>query len=463
MPRASGRRPSGARAVARCDLLGVGIYSDLRGGLFRPFLGPGHMAASERVGSWMREAGMATRIDAAGTLVGRYEGAAAGLPALLIGSHLDSVRDGGRYDGALGVLLGIECVASLSARGERMPFPIEVVAFGDEEGSRFPISMLGSRAMAGKLQGPTADLTNLTDPDGITLKQAFATAGLDIGRISDAVRPPETVLAYLEAHIEQGPVLDLERQPVAVVEAIAGIERFEVTLSGRAGHAGTVPMGTRIDALAAASEVVLAIEAIGRQGAPDLVCTVGALSVSPGAVNVIPGQVMFSVEVRSGSAPVLDHALSGIEAALLRISGRRGVVVTPGARQRFEPARCDAALSALLDEGLADLGLAPRRLVSFAGHDGMMLADRMPSAMLFIRCEDGISHHPAEAVAVADVQVALDVMLTFIDRLRGSGREPVAVSGEPPRASRCGAPLAPRCGALRAPRRGTSPRRPGTG
>lgn len=349
-----------------------------------------------------------------GSLVGRYEGHVPDAPVLMIGSHIDSVRDGGRYDGALGVMLGIECIASLSRRDARLPFPIEVVAFGDEEGSRYPISMLCSKAIVSGLPDAWHELV---DADGITVAATFAAAGLDVARAADAARLPDSLLAYLEAHIEQGPLLDQAGEPVAVVDAIAGIVRFEVKLTGVPGHAGTVPMGARADALAAASEAVLAIEAIGRSGSPAITSTVGRLSVLPGAVNVIPGHAIFSVEVRSGDGVLLDAAVTEIRQALDRIARSRGVVSTIAARQRFAPTRCDPALATLLDDSMREAGFTPRRLVSGAGHDAMMLAGAVPSVMLFIRCLDGVSHHPAEAVDPDDVQVALDTMSAFIRRL----------------------------------------------
>lgn len=410
------KRAGGLRAVARCDALGAHPYSDMTGGLFRPFLGPGYRASIDCIASWMREAGMTTRVDPMGSLVGRYEGLDPGAPTLLIGSHIDSVRDGGRYDGALGVMLGIECIATLSCGAARMPFPIEIVACGDEEGSRFPVSMLCSKALVAQLpDGWQA----LVDADGISMTTAFAAAGLDVARGAEAARPPDSLLAYLEAHIEQGPVLDRAGEPLAVVDAIAGIERFEVALSGVPGHAGTVPMSARTDALAAASEAVLAIEAVGRSLAPGIVSTVGRMSVLPGSVNVIPGRATFPVEVRSGDDVLLDQAVSEIGQALERIAQSRGVALAIGSRQRFAPTRCDPGLATLLDNSMREAGLVPRRLVSGAGHDAMMLANAVPSIMLFVRCRDGISHHPAEAVEPDDVQVALDTMIGFIRRLAG--------------------------------------------
>ncbi|TQU16718.1 Zn-dependent hydrolase, partial [Xanthomonas perforans] len=275
--------PGGARAVARCDALGVAPYSDSDTGLFRGWLGPAHRATVEQVGTWMRAAGMQVRIDPLGTLVGRYAGTRPDTPALLIGSHLDSVRDAGRYDGPLGILLGIECVAALHAQGRRLPFAIEVIAFGDEEGSRFPASMFCSRAVAGTLD--PARLA-VTDAAGVTVASALAAWNLDIAHVQHAARAPGSVLAYLETHIEQGPVLEAEGLPLGIVSAIAAQRRFALRFEGRAGHAGTTSMALRRDALSAAAEALLAIERIARVGSSDLVATVGTLQMAPGATNV---------------------------------------------------------------------------------------------------------------------------------------------------------------------------------
>ncbi|NHO57500.1 hydantoinase/carbamoylase family amidase [Acetobacter lambici] len=263
---------AGARAVRRCEELGCDPYSDMRGGLYRPYLGTAHKAAAEALRGWMQGAGMSVRTDAAGTMIGRYEGSSANAPALMIGSHIDSVWNGGFYDGALGVMLGVECVAAFARRGLRLPFALEVVAFGDEEGSRFPLSMLGSRAMAGKAVG---DVGQMRDRNGTTLQEAMQGVGLDVGRMGEARRRREDILAYLEAHIEQGPVLEHEDAPLAAVSAIAGIQRFYIRVQGQAGHAGTVPLHMRHDALTAACEMVLGIETLARAHTADFVATVG--------------------------------------------------------------------------------------------------------------------------------------------------------------------------------------------
>lgn len=404
---------AGARAVARCRLLAQPPFSDMVGGLYRGFLTPAHGAACGTLAEWMGDAGMAVRTDPAGNLVGRYEGLVDG-PALMIGSHIDSVRDAGAFDGPLGVMLGIECVQVLHDQGLRLPFPIEVIAFGDEEGSRFPASMLTSRAVAGTLD--TGDLM-IADAQGVTLATALADAGLDIARFATAARAPGSVLAYLEAHIEQGPVLESEGLALGVVSAIAGQRRLAVRFAGTAGHAGTNSMSLRRDALTAAAEAVLAVETIAGEGPPDLVATVGRLDVSPGATNVVPGRVDLTVDVRAGDDATRDTAEARIRSALTAIAQRRAIGLTISETQNLPANPCDPVLVDLLAVALAANGQEPRRLVSGAGHDAMVMAALAPTAMLFIRCAGGISHNPAEDVIVEDVDKALLAMLTFIEGL----------------------------------------------
>ncbi len=410
--------PGGARAVARCDLLGSAPYSDLPDRLFRAYLTPAHAAAIKALSGWMAEAGLATRTDAAGNLIGRFEGREPDAAAILIGSHIDSVRDGGRYDGPLGIMLGIECIDRLRREGRRLAYAVEVIAFGDEEGSRFPAPMLTSRAVAGTL---AAGMLDIADAGGTTLANALAERGLDIDRFGQAARTAETVRAYVEAHIEQGPALEAAGLPVATVTGIAAQRRYRVTVVGLAGHAGTSPMPLRRDALAAAAEMVLAIERIGSEKPDDLVATVGSLDVAPGAPNVVPGGVTFTVDVRAGVGAIRDAAAASIAAAIDRIAEKRGVAATVTLTHDMAASPCDPALVDLMDEAIAESGLPPRRLVSGAGHDAMVMAALCPTAMLFIRCTGGISHNPAEAVEAADVEPALEVLCRFVDKVGEAG------------------------------------------
>ena len=403
--------PGGARAVARCDALGVAPYSDAADGLYRAYLSPAYAQAQAALTGWMEAAGMTVSLDAAANLVGHYPGTGDG-PPLIIGSHLDSVRDAGRYDGPLGIMLGVECVAALHAAGRRMPFAIEVYAFGDEEGSRFPAAMFTSRAVAGTLD-PAA--LAVADGEGVTLAAALARFGRDVAGYAGARHGP--ALAYLEAHIEQGPVLEAEGIALGTVTGIAAQRREGFTLTGRAGHAGTEPMALRRDALAAAAAMIAAAEAVAADGTPDLVATVGVLQVSPGAANVVPGEVSFTLDVRAATDAARDVALGAIHSAFAHIAGERGIGIERRVLQDLPASPCDPALMALLDAAVAAGGQRPLRLVSGAGHDAMVMAALCPTAMLFVRCRDGISHNPAEHVEPADADAALAAMLGVIERL----------------------------------------------
>lgn len=421
--------PCGARAVARCDVLGAEPYSDMVGGLFRAYLTPAHRATIDQVGRWMFAAGLHARIDPAGNLVGHYPASVADAPSLVIGSHLDSVRDGGRYDGPLGVMLAIECVASLSQQGRRMPFAIEIYGFGDEEGSRFPAAMLTSRAVAGTLD---LDLMEVADEEGVALGQALRAFNSDpddyltaisemdplgIARFHNARRTPETTLAYLEAHIEQGPVLEADGLAVGTVTGIAAQLRFAVTVKGMAGHAGTTAMRLRRDPLAGAAAMVLAVEQIARGDNSDVVATVGTIEALPGAPNVIPGEVRFTIDVRSGVEARRDKVAADIDHRIREIAAARHLEIAIERIHALPASPCDAGLMDLMDDALLAAGQPVRRLVSGAGHDAMNMAALCPTAMLFIRCRGGISHNPAEHVDPADADIALAVMLGFIERL----------------------------------------------
>ena len=404
----------GARAKARCDLLGAPPYSEVEGQLTRRFLTPAHAAALSALEAWMSEAGMSVRRDAAANLIGRYEGATPDAKALIIGSHIDSVRNGGRYDGPLGIMLGIDVVEALHRAGRRPPFAIEVVAFGDEEGSRFPASMSCSRAIAGTLD---TSALRMRDADGVSLADALAAFGGDPGGVASAARTPEDVLAFLEAHIEQGPVLEAEGLALGIVTAIAAQKRIMVKIVGTAGHAGTTPMGLRKDPGPGAAECILALERICRAGTDGLVGTVGRITALPGAFNVIPGAVEFSMDIRAETSATRDAAVDAICAEIHAIAAARGLTAEIHLMQALAESPCDPSLIGLLEAALAEHSLPARRLPSGAGHDAMGMADLCPTAMLFIRCEGGISHNPAEAVTEADCALAAHAMLTFIDKL----------------------------------------------
>ncbi|GJD47718.1 N-carbamoyl-L-amino acid hydrolase [Methylobacterium crusticola] len=414
--------PGPALGAAVMDrLAALAGFSGDADGLTRLYLTPAHKAAALAVAGWMEQAGMAAGLDPAGTVVGRYEGARADVPTLLLGSHIDTVRHAGRYDGNLGVVVAIAAVAALHAAGVRLPFAIEVLAFGDEEGVRFPVTLTGSRAVAGTV--PPAFL-EARDPDGVSLAQALRDFGCDPLALGRAARDRARILGYLEVHIEQGPVLEAENLPVGIVTAIAGASRLAVTVEGRAGHAGTVPMRLRRDALAAAAEMVLAIEAAAC-ATPDLVATVGRIAVPRGAVNVIPERAEFTLDLRSPSDRVRREGLAGILRACEAIAARRGVAMRATASYDEPAGPCAPWLMEAIAEGVGRLGLRPLRLPSGAGHDGLALAGFCPIGMIFVRCAGGLSHSPAESVAVEDVDVATRLLvdvLRHLDPARLPGR-----------------------------------------
>ena len=401
----------GARVMRRLDALAR--FSSEPDALTRLYLTPEHEAAAAQAAEWMREAGMAAGPDAAGNVVGRYEGRAPGAPALLLGSHIDTVRDAGRYDGNFGVVAAIEAVAMLSARGERLPFAVEVIAFGDEEGVRFPVTLTGSRAVAGILDPASLDAE---DGDGINLRDALLRFGCDPSALPGVARRREDVIGYVELHIEQGPVLEAEDLPVGVVTAINGASRFSAEVEGVAGHAGTVPMRLRRDAVAAMAEMVLAVERIA-QGTPDLVATVGWVEASPGAVNVIPARARFTIDMRSPDDGVRETATERLRREVQAVAARRGVRLTLRSRYDAPAVVCAPPLIGALESSVARFGLRPLRLCSGAGHDGLAIAALCPVGMLFVRCEGGISHNPAEAITEADADTAVRVLVDFLQHL----------------------------------------------
>lgn len=398
----------GVDLMARLDALAA--FSAEDGALTRLCFSPQHRAAADQLMEWMRTAGMSVRLDPAGTVAGRYEGAQSGAPALLLGSHIDTVRNAGKYDGNLGVLAAVAAVAELNRTGERLPFAIEVLGFGDEEGVRFPNTLTGSRAAAGRFD-PAA--LEGKDRDGMRFADALTAFGGDPARIAEARRPD--ALAYLEVHIEQGPVLEAEGLPLGIVTAINGATRFTATVQGMAGHAGTVPMDLRRDALAAAAEMVLAVEGQAAS-APGLVATVGRLETLPGAVNVIPGRVILTVDVRAPDDSLRTTAAAAIQDKLESIAGRRQVTLTIEPGHDADAAPCSAGLTAQIESAVQRAGVRPFRLPSGAGHDAMAFTGVLPMGMLFVRCRGGISHNPAESITTEDADLAVRVLLDIVRR-----------------------------------------------
>lgn len=398
----------GRRLMERLEALAR--FSDDADALTRLYLSPAHKRAADTLSQWMRDAGMAVHMDALGTVVGRYEGASATAPALVIGSHIDTVRNAGKYDGALGVLSALIAVETLAAAGERLPYAIQVVAFGDEEGVRFPSTLRGSRALAGTIEAASLDER---DGAGVSVREELVAFGCDPARIADAMLNRAATLGFVEVHIEQGPVLERADQPVGIVTAINGARRLKVVVDGRAGHAGTVPMTMRRDSLAAAAEMVLAVERLAKATA-DVVATVGVINAHPGAVNVIPGQTTFTIDVRSADDARRDAVCAGIEQAIDGIAARRGLAAHSETTHRAPATACDAALIAALTDAAVRSGYAPPLLPSGAGHDTMAMAALCPVAMLFVRCAGGVSHHPAESITLKDADAAMHVLLDFL-------------------------------------------------
>ncbi len=416
MPTSTSPSPSPSAFGQRaCDrLMTLRGFSDHPDNLTRLFLSPSHRQAAEAVSHMMAEAGCDTvEIDALGTVVGRYHGNSADAAALLIGSHIDTVKDAGSYDGTLGVVAGIGVVEALKQAGRRLPFTVEILAFGDEENVRFPSNLSSSRALAGTFDPATLDGI---DEDGISFRKALLDFGGKPEAIGSIARDASKVLGYLEIHIEQGPVLQHETLPVGIVTAINGASRRRVTVTGQAGHAGTVPMALRQDALAAASAMVLAVEALGAK-APLTVATVGRLSVSPNAVNVIPGGVQFTLDMRGPDDAERIAMVEAIEAECRAIAARRTVALEIAPFYDAPACPCSPALQEALAEAVARHQIRPLHLPSGAGHDAMAMAALCPIGMLFVRCTDGISHNPAEFASRNDIDQAIRILLDAVEHL----------------------------------------------
>ncbi|MDE0532928.1 MAG: allantoate amidohydrolase [Albidovulum sp.] len=375
-----------------------------------------HRQINDLAGKWMREAGMAVREDPVGNMIGRYEGRKPNAPAIILGSHLDTVINAGRYDGSLGVLSAIDCVRSLNERGIRFDDAVEVACFADEEGVRFQSTYLGSRGMAGCFD---QSLLNRKDSDGISLSEAMISFGLDPAHLKNAARDPSDVRCYLELHIEQGPVLEREQLPVCAVTAIAGASRMMVSMLGEAGHAGTVPMNTRQDALAAACECVLLVEDTAKRY-DQAVGTVGQIAAFPGATNEIPGVASFSVDFRSSLDSVRQTAVSELQRDMSEIAERRDVDILIDKTHDADGATCSDWIIEQIEGAMTDLGHRPFRLASGAGHDAAAMASITDIGMIFVRCRGGISHSPEEAITREDAITGADLLLRTLERIGGA-------------------------------------------
>ena len=410
----------GAEILRQADVLAT--FTEDAPQLTRTYLSKEHKQAGDYLIGLMRDAGMTAGFDPLGNIVGRYEAGVPFAPVVMTGSHQDSVRNAGKYDGLFGILSPIACVKELNRRGLRLPYTLEIVGFGDEEGVRFPATLIGSKAMAGLFDPAWLDKTDI---NGVTMRQAINDFGgeadmwnaLDRRNGSTNSEHGE-VVAFVESHIEQGPVLLNEGLAVGVVTAIAGATRLRVKVTGLAGHAGTVPMGARQDALTAASEMILFVETYCTKNV-GLVGTVGIMSVKPGAVNVIPQDVEFTIDVRSSEDSRRTAAVHALVEEFEDIAKRRNVAVASSIFFSSNAAPCDIGLQKQFEHSIAAHDIAPRYLPSGAGHDAMVFPAVAPTAMLFVRCgNNGISHHPDETMTAEDAEVATSVLLHFFEHFQ---------------------------------------------
>ena len=402
------------RVMERCRALGRFSESDT--GITRTFLSPPMHQVHDALRGCGEAFGMETDIDAAGNLHALYRGTVPNARRLIIASHLDTVPQAGAYDGILGVVLGYALIEALG--GRRLSYDVEVIGFSEEEGVRFGVPFLGSRALAGTLSPELLDVTahQTTGPQGITVRQAIIDFGLNADEIASAAYHSHPVIAYLEFHIEQGPVLESLELPLAIVEAIAGQSRFTVSFTGQANHAGTTPMSLRRDALAGAAEWILDVERVGNT-TPGLVATVGRLEVASGAGNIVPGRVEASLDVRHADDRVRLAAAQSLLDTGRHVAQRRHLAFDTVALLDQAAVPCDRHLMALLHRSLSLAGYPPHTMVSGAGHDAMVVAPCFPTAMLFVRSPGGISHHPAETVLAGDVAAAIETGLHFLNEL----------------------------------------------
>lgn len=399
--------------LARCGKLAC--FSETRNGICRTFLSPPMHDCHREIGAWLTAAGAKVTVDAAGNLRGSYPATQSGPAPVMLGSHLDTVPNAGPYDGVLGVLIAVALLECLER--QRLPFAIEVVGFSEEEGVRFGIPFIGSRALVGRIDD---QLLNLQDKAGISLRTAIENFGLNPAELASAGLSDD-VLAYLEFHIEQGPVLESLNYPLAVVEAIAGQTRMELVFVGQANHAGATPMSLRHDALAAAAEWIVAVEHAA-QKTPDLVATVGRVDATPGTTNVIAGKVHATLDVRHKSDDVRQRTTDALIEGAQQIVARRGLCLQSRMLLNQPAVAMDSYLVAEMEEAIRRTGCHPHRMVSGAGHDAMILAEKVPAAMIFLRTPGGISHDPTESVDLADVAKAIECGLYLLDRLSHSSR-----------------------------------------
>ena len=399
------------KTLARCQTLAR--FSEDCEGTRRTFLSPPMRGCYQEITEWLRPLGVSARLDAAGNLRGLYPGETGTTSRLLIGSHVDTVPNAGAFDGILGVALAVALLEGLE--GRRLPFAIEVVGFSEEEGVRFGIPFIGSRALVGRLDD---ELLNHKDSNGISVRAAIEDFGISVNEISQA-RVGEDVLGYLEFHIEQGPVLENLGLPLGIVDTIAGQSRMEFVFAGQANHAGTTPMHLRRDALAGAAEWILAVERIA-ESQSGLVATVGAIDARPGVTNAIAGEVRVSLDVRHGADDVRDVTVRELIRQAEEIANCRELRVEYKTLLDQRAVAMDSLFADQIAVAMSETGGEPHRMVSGAGHDAMILAEKVPAAMIFLRTPGGISHHPSETVLVGDIERAIECGLRLLLQLAES-------------------------------------------
>jgi allantoate deiminase len=399
------------KVIARCRRLAS--FSEDAGGTRRTFLSPPMHDCHREVSSWMKALGMTVSVDAVGNLRGFYPGASPGASRILIGSHLDTVPNAGAFDGILGVVLAAGLVESLE--GLKLPFGIEVIGFSEEEGVRFGVPFIGSRALVGRVD---EELLGRKDGHGASVRKAIQDFGLTPNEISKAALRDD-VLGYIEFHIEQGPVLESVGRRLGVVEAIVGQNRLEFTFSGQANHAGTTPMNLRHDALTAAAEWILAVENLA-QHKPGIVATVGFVEAKPGATNVIPGEARATMDIRHAANRARTEALDELIRQAESIAARRGVAVKWRTLLAQHAVAMDPFLTEQIEHAIQKAGCEPYRMASGAGHDAMILAEKIPAAMIFLRTPGGVSHDPSESVHLDDVAKALECGRHLLAQLAAS-------------------------------------------
>jgi hydantoinase/carbamoylase family amidase len=388
--------------------------SEAESGITRTFGSTAWREGALTIQSWMQDAGLHVKIDNIGNVRGRLASPEAGAKTWVIASHMDTVINAGKFDGPLGVIMGLDMITQLIHTHTPLPFNIELIAFSDEEGCRFHTTYLGSKVVAGAFEDALLDKK---DAAGITLREVIIDTGGNAAALPTDAMAAHDWLGYFEIHIEQGPVLYEKHIPVAIVKAIAGQKRIAITFKGTAGHAGTVPMDMRNDALCCAAEFILAVEKTALSQKDRIVATVGKLEVANAASNVIPGAVTCTLDLRSADENTLSAACQSLQVTGTAIGNRRNIIFEWSPIQETSPVTCDAGLNAALAQSIKETGYEPLELVSGAGHDAVAIAAVAPVCMLFVRCFKGISHNPLENVEIKDITAAIQVADNFMQRI----------------------------------------------